>query len=199
MDVLRDRLAPEQVIADYRRLYADALAEFGPDVYEPYAVLDRLATFFNNKKMREETLTTRGELADALAPSGVVAWRREGEVAKQRGLIALAQGDLAQARPLIDLAAEKLREHPGAADYSYSRVLLAQAEIAAGEKRFDDLENISDKQFRMRHDYDARSLDQLSTDVLDNSEDLAAFHIAYSMARRRANAPERPQSMPSGR
>jgi hypothetical protein len=51
----------------------------------------------------------------------------------------------------------------------------------------------------MRHDYDARSLDQLSTDVLDNSEDLAAFHIAYSMARRRANAPERPQSMPSGR
>ena len=209
MDLLREKLEPEEVVSRYRQLYREVLRAYGPDVYEPFAVLDKLAVFHSDRTQAAESGTLRHnpesqedrqrnfeamqairrEVIEGLEKSAIVDWRKRGEIAKNAGLIHLDEGRLEEALTEMNRAAALFKEHPGAADYPYSRVLYSLAEIAAVQGRWDDAEEASDAQFRLRHRLDARSLDQLSLDALEYAEGLAAYHLAYSIARRRAELP----------
>ncbi|WP_406698444.1 CHAT domain-containing protein [Singulisphaera sp. Ch08] len=203
-DVLRDLLPPQEMVEKYRALIDDAFKEYGSNAYEPYAVLDRLAgylgdltqssdtTFANNiqpeplrRSFAESTKTTRRELIEALRRSKLADWRKQGEIAKHEGLIELKAGDITKSRPKFDEAAKRLGEHPKASAFSLARVVLAQAEIACFQKRWDDAEAACDRLFHLFHDMDGRSMDVLSLDVLAKAEGQAAYHLAFSLARRR--------------
>jgi hypothetical protein len=208
LDQLRNRLAPQQVEASYRTLYHDVLRAYGRDVYEPYAVLDRLVGYYDGRSQVSETdfarqaqpaeaaraalqrsREIRRQLLADLGRSKVVDWRKRGETAKHEGLIHLSEGRVAEARAALDEAAQLLSAHPVAGGYSLARVLLAQAELAVSGRRWDDAEALCDRLFRLFHAMNAVSTDQLTLDVLDGADQYAAYHLAYTLARRRADEP----------
>ncbi len=191
------------MVEKYRELYRDVFKEYGSKgVYEPYAVLDRLAGFLSGSHAVEryhvrqqrfspnryddpsrsfhEDGTTRSHRARAPVEAGGL--EETGEIAKIEGLIELKAGNLAKARAKFDEAAKRLGEHPKASAYSLARVILAQAEIACFQKRWDDAEVACDRLFHLFHEMDSRSLDVLSLDALAKAEGQAAYHLGLSLA-----------------
>jgi hypothetical protein len=118
VDQRSDRMTPAELDAIYHQLYRDMLREFGPDAYQPYQVLDRLAVLYNNLRQARKTVTAaraartqadpaefleperavRRELIEALGKSKLAAWRKQGEIAKHEGFRHLADGRIDEAR-----------------------------------------------------------------------------------------------------
>jgi hypothetical protein len=68
-------------------------------------------------------------------------------------------------------------------------VLLPLAGIAIAQGRWDDAEALIDRAFRVNHRQDARPVEQFTLDFMDQAEGLAIYHLAYTLATRRAGLP----------
>ncbi len=204
LTVGKAKMSPKSVISAYRGLHRLAVEAYGPDAFEPHAILDRIAGYHGDnavmadsryilaahdpkaaEESRQAMLVAYRTAIDSLTRSKVADWWKRGMIAKHEGAIALSEGKLDAARASFDAAEKAFSKDTFVTSYELVFVLTYQIIIAAKQARWDDAEAACDRLFRVAREKDARSFESVSLDVLETAEALRGYYVAYCIARRR--------------